>query len=82
MKTLNQKAVNLHTQNVGFILQKIQLKFRDSNRICNSDRILGATDMGTPTRGHGISTPGLYSGESHEDSKGHPKTSLYKEKPI
>jgi hypothetical protein len=32
------------------------LKIRDSTRICNSGRILGATNMGIDNRAHQLST--------------------------
>jgi hypothetical protein len=38
------------------------LRISDSTRIYESDRISGATDMGTPARTHGVGTPWVYLG--------------------
>jgi hypothetical protein len=43
-----------------------KLMFGYSARIYNSDIISRATDIGTPTRVHGVGTHGLYSEEAHE----------------
>jgi hypothetical protein len=49
-------------QSVEDYTQAKDLKIRDLTRIYDSDRILGATDMDTPARAHGIGIPRIYSG--------------------
>jgi hypothetical protein len=45
------------------------LKIRDSTQIYDSDRILGATDMGTPTKAHVIGTPGYIQVKAQDRSR-------------
>jgi hypothetical protein len=45
------------------IIQVEDLKIWDSTRICDSDRISGATDKGMITKAHDIGTPEVWSGK-------------------
>jgi hypothetical protein len=47
-------------------LKDTKSMFGNLTQIYNSDRILGATDMGTPVKARGIGTLGLYSREAYE----------------